>query len=182
MYLFWSFRRLQDGFKSFIKSFFYFWVFLRFSKILTYFIGSLQEVLDLFLKINDFFGLFRFFSAHWRFVLILWEFSVNIKDFSQFFYVSWIFLDFMGYSWLVLEFLCIFLVFSMLSRLSLDCLKRFFRLLGFLKFFYDFSSVFWEFIRNWWYISQNYCFSSEFVGSSQFIEDLFWFSESFLWI
>ena len=127
----------------------------------------------------DFFGPIQFLEDLFWF---LWEFSVNFKYFSQFFYVSWIFLDFMGYSWLVIGVLCIFLVFPMLSRLSLDCLKRFFRLLGFLKFFFDFSSVFWEFIRNWWYISQNYCFSSEFVGSFHFIEDLFWFSESFLWI
>ena len=58
----------------------------------------------------------------------------------------------------------------------------FFLLLGFLKFFSDFSSVFWEFISNSWFISINYCFLSDFFGSFRFIQDLFWFSQSFLWI
>ena len=127
------------------KDFFYFWVFLRFSKILIYFIGSLQEILVLFLKSNAFFKLFRFFSVYWRFVLILWEFSVNFKDFSQFFKVSWTFLEFMGCSWLVLEFFMYLLGLFDAFEIEFGSFKKIFWLLCFLTFFYDFSSVFWGF-------------------------------------
>ena len=87
----------------------------------------------------------------------------------------------MACSWLVLDFY--------VSFWSFQCVRDWFRsfikifwLLGFLKFFYDFSWVFWELIRNSWFISRNYYFLSDFFDSFQFIEDLFWFCESFLWI
>ena len=74
--------------------------------------------------------------------------------------------------------------FYLLGAFEIDFnpLSRLFWFLGFLKFFKDFSSVFWEFIRESWFISRNYCFLSDFFGSFWLIEDLFWFSKSFLWI
>ena len=120
--------------------------FLKFLKIFPQFVASLEEICDLFLEI------ITIYPTHCEFVLVLWEFYVNFKDFSEFFEVLWIFLDFMTCSSLVLDFDAPFFVFSVLLRLIWilyeDCLI--------VKFFKDFSSVFCEFIRYSWFISRNY--------------------------
>ena len=87
--------------------FFDFWVFSSFSKILTCFFGSLYEILDVFVKINAIFRLFRFFSVRWRFVLIFWEFMWMFMIFINF----WGFMDLFGpYGMFLFSFLfwCIF--------------------------------------------------------------------------
>ena len=143
--------------------------------------GVYKKFLIYFSKLmlfSNFFGSFQFIEdLFWFYESFLWTLKILVNFLG--------FIDLFGlYGMFLISFgvLCMFLLFSMLSKLSLDRLKKKFWLLGFLKFFYDFSSVFWEFIRNSWYISRNYCFLSDFFGSFQFIEDLFWFSESFLWI
>ena len=66
------------------KDFFYFWVFLSFSKALTCFLRVYKKVFIYFSKFM-LFGLFRFFSIHWRFVLIFWEFFMNFWGFMNLF-------------------------------------------------------------------------------------------------
>ena len=50
-------------------------------------------------------------------------------------------------------------------EIDFDNLQRLFSFLCFLKFFFDFALIFWEFLKNSWFISRNYCFLSNFFGS-----------------
>ena len=106
---------------------------------------------------------------------------MNFKDFSEFFQVLWNFSK-LSYSCLFFDSNVSFLVFSVLPRLISIVYKDFVHCWVFKKFSTIFSSVFLEFIRSSWLISKNYYFLFEFFCSFRFIEDLFWFSESFLWV
>ena len=126
MYVFWSFRCFRDWFRSFIKIFFIAGFSSVFVRFFLHFLGVYKKFVIYFHKLLLFIRLFQFFSTHWRFVLILWEFSVNFKDFYEFFEILWIFLDFMGHSWLVLDYYISFLVFSVLRDWFRSFIKIFF--------------------------------------------------------
>ena len=115
----------------------------------------------------------------------LWSFIKSFLWIFMIFVNFWGFVDLFepyGMFLFCFGFICIFVCRFDTFDIEFGSFIKIFWLLGFLKFFYDFSSVFWELIRNSWFISRNFCFLSEFFDSFRFIEDFFWFCESFLWI
>ena len=134
MYHSWSFRYCRGLFFIVDKIcliFGFSYVFLRF---FLGFLGTYEKFMIYCYKLLLFIRLFHFFSTHWWFVLILWEFSVNFTGFCEFEEVLWIFLDFMACSSLVLDFYVYFLAFSVLSRLISILYQDSYNYLVFLRF------------------------------------------------
>ena len=112
---------VEIDFRSRITIFWNFGFSYVFQRFFLGFLGFYKKFVTYSRKLLLFNRLFQFCSAYWRFVLILFEFSMNFKDLSKFWEVLWIFLDLMECSWFGLGFYVSFLVFWVLSRLILDC-------------------------------------------------------------